>query len=188
MSLNLNKFMKTKKLNLKKRKKIKIAFFDRDGVLNSSRINHGYIGFKEDFKWIPGAKKTIKYFREKSFKIVIVTNQSGIARGYFSLSDVYKLHKFIKLELIKFGTKVDKIIFCPFHKDGIIKKYKKKNNCRKPGIGMFLEINKIWKVDRKNSFMIGDKLTDMQFAKKAKIEGYLFNEKNLYKFVKKKFV
>lgn len=62
------------------------------------------------------------------------------------------------------------------------------NKLNENGIGMFLEINKIWKVDRKNSFIIGDKLTDMQFAKKSKIEGYLFNEKNLYKFVKKKFV
>lgn len=62
------------------------------------------------------------------------------------------------------------------------------NKLNENGIGMFLKINKIWKVDRKNSFMIGDKLTDMQFAKKSKIEGYLFNEKNLYKFVKKKFV
>ncbi len=106
-------------------KKIKIVFFDRDGVLNYSRINHGYIGFKKDFKWIPGIKKTIKYFREKSFKVVIVTNQSGIARGYFSLSDAYKLHKFIKLELIKFGTKVDKIIFVLFTKMELSKNIKK---------------------------------------------------------------
>jgi|TARA_B110000438_G_C15565598_1_gene543082 D-glycero-D-manno-heptose 1,7-bisphosphate phosphatase len=180
--------MKSDKLNLtiKKRKKIKIAFLDRDGVLNSSKINRGYIGLIKDFKWVPGAKKTIKFLKKKNYKIVIITNQSGIARGYFSLFDVYKLHNFIKLELIKFGTKVDKIIFCPFHENGIIKKYKKKSNLRKPGIGMFLKINKIWKVDRKSSFIIGDQLTDMQFAKKANIKGFLFNEGNLYNFFKKK--
>ena len=77
-----------KKLTLKTKKRFKIAFLDRDGVLNSSKINKGYIGFVDDFKWIPGAKKAVKYLKNKNFKIVIVTNQSGVARGYFSLFDV----------------------------------------------------------------------------------------------------
>jgi D-glycero-D-manno-heptose 1,7-bisphosphate phosphatase len=117
---------------------------------------------------------------------VIVTNQSGIARGYFSIKDVYKLHRHLKEDLIKFGTKIDKIYFCPYHKDGIIKKYKTRSSLRKPGIGMILKASKIWNIDRKKSFMIGDQKTDMIFAKRAKIKGYLFNEKNLYKFAKKK--
>lgn len=167
------------------KKKFKIAFLDRDGVINSSKINKGYIGFVKDFKWISGAKKTIKYLKKKKFKVVIVSNQSGVARGYFSIFEVYRLHRFIKFELEKFGTKIDKIIFCPFHQEGNVKKYKKKSNLRKPAIGMFLKINKIWRVDRKKSFMIGDQLTDMQFAKKANIKGYLFKESNLYKFVRK---
>ncbi len=167
------------------KKKTKIAFLDRDGVLNSSIKNNGYIGKIKDFKWIKGSKKTIKYLKSKKFKIVIVSNQSGIARGYFSIKDVYKLHSFLQSELKKFGTKVDKIFFCPFHIDGVVKKYKKKSNLRKPGIGMFLKANKIWKVDKKNSFMIGDQKTDMQFAKKAGINGHLFNQSDLYKFIKK---
>ena len=125
------------------KKKTKIAFLDRDGVLNSSIKNNGYIGKIKDFKWIKGSKKTIKYLKSKKFKIVIVSNQSGIARGYFSIKDVYKLHSFLQSELKKFGTKVDKIFFCPFHIDGVVKKYKKKSNLRKPGIGMFLKANKI---------------------------------------------
>jgi len=166
--------------------KKKIAFFDRDGVLNNCKINKGYIGFAKDFKWVKGAKKTIKYLRNKNYKIVIVTNQSGIARGYFSIKDVYKLHRYLKLELQKFDTKVDKIFFCPYHKDGIIKKYKKNSSLRKPGIGMFNKTNKIWKIDKKKSFIIGDQVTDMQFAKRAAIKGYLFNQQDLYKFVKEK--
>jgi D-glycero-D-manno-heptose 1,7-bisphosphate phosphatase len=168
------------------KKKIKIAFLDRDGVLNSSAIKNGYVGFIKDFNWIPGAKKVIKLLKEKEFKVVIVTNQSGIARGYFSTSDVYKLHRYLKKELIKFGTTVDKIYFCPYHKDGIIKKYKKNSILRKPRIGMFLKASKVWKIDKKKSFMIGDQKTDMEFAKSAKIKGYLFNQKNLYSFVSKK--
>jgi len=168
-------------------KQSKIAFLDRDGVINSKNINKGYIGKIRDFKWIPGAKKTIKFLKKNDFKVVIVTNQSGIARGYFSINDVYKLHRYLKEELIKYGTKVDKIFFCPFHKNGIVCKYKKNSSLRKPRIGMFLKANKIWKIDKKRSFMIGDQKTDMEFARRAKIKGYLFNQKNLYDFINKIF-
>jgi len=108
------------------KKKTKIAFLDRDGVINSNKINGGYVGKINHFRWMPGAKKTILFLKKKNFKVVIVTNQSGIARGYFSIKDVYKLHRYLKNELIKFGTNVDKIYFCPYHVDGIIEKYKKK--------------------------------------------------------------
>jgi len=168
------------------KKKTKIAFLDRDGVLNASEIKNGYVGFIKDFKWIPGAKKTIKLLKKKDFKVVIVTNQSGIARGYFSIKDVYKLHRYLKQELVQFGTTVDKIYFCPYHKDGVVKKYKKNSILRKPKIGMYLRANKIWNIDKKESFMIGDQKTDIEFAKRANIKGYLFNQKNLYEFVKKK--
>ena len=165
---------------------MKIAFLDRDGVINSSKINKGYIGKIKDFKWLNGSKKAIKYIKSKNYKVVIVTNQSGIARGYFSIHDVYKLHRYLKNELIMYGTSVDKIYFCPYHKDGVIKKYKKNSNLRKPAIGMFLKANKLWKIDKKESFMIGDQVTDMEFAKRAKIKGYLYNQKNLYKFIREK--
>jgi D-glycero-D-manno-heptose 1,7-bisphosphate phosphatase len=168
------------------KKKTKIAFLDRDGVLNKSEIKNGYVGFIRDFKWVVGAKKTIKFLKKNNYKVVIVSNQSGIARGFFSIKDVYKLHNHLKLELIKFGTTVDKIYFCPYHKDGVVKKYKKNSILRKPKIGMFLKASKIWNIDKKNSFMIGDQKTDMEFAKKAGISGFLFNEKNLYNFTKNK--
>jgi len=169
-----------------KKNKTKIAFLDRDGVLNASEIKNGYVGFIKNFKWIPGAKKAVKLLKKSGFKVVIVTNQSGIARGYFSIKDVYKLHRYLNDELIKFGTSVDKIYFCPYHKDGIIKKYKKNSILRKPRIGMFLKASKVWNIDKKKSFMIGDQITDIEFAKGAKIKGYLFNQKNLYEFVEKK--
>jgi D-glycero-D-manno-heptose 1,7-bisphosphate phosphatase len=167
------------------KKKTKVAFLDRDGVINSGKINRGYIGNIKDFKWIKGAKKTIRYLKSNKYKIVIVTNQSGIARGYFSIKDVYRIHKYLKSELKNVGTNVDKIYFCPYHKDGVIKKYKRNSILRKPRIGMFLKTNKIWKVDKKNSFMVGDQKTDMEFAKKAGIRGYLFNQTDLYEFIKK---
>jgi len=109
-----------------KKKLTKVAFLDRDGVLNSSKINNGYISKIEDFKWIPGAKKAIKYLKNKKFKVIIVTNQSGVARAYFSIKNVYKLNKYIQDQVSRTGIKIDKILFCPYHPKGVIKKYKKK--------------------------------------------------------------
>jgi len=172
-------------LNLKKKKLVKIAFFDRDGVLNSPKINNGYIGRIKDFKWLLGAKKSLKYIKDKKFKIVIVTNQSGVARAYFSINDVYKINNYILSEMRKINVKIDAIYFCPYHKDGIIKKYKKISSLRKPNNGMFKLAQKRWNIDRKNSFMIGDQKTDILFAKKSKIKGYLFKGGSLFSFIKK---
>ena len=164
----------------------KIAFLDRDGVINKSIKKKKYIGEKKYFKLTAGLIKSIKYLKSLNYKIVVVTNQSGVARGFFKINDVYKLHKYFRELLIKKNTNIDKIIFCPFHKDGLIKKYKKNSELRKPKIGMFNIVNKKWKVDKKKSFIIGDQLTDIQFAKNAKIKGFLFKEKNLFSFIKKK--
>ena len=167
----------------------KIAFLDRDGVINKSSFQKGYISEKKKFKLITGVVKSIKYLKFLNYKVVVVSNQSGVARGYFKLRDVHKIHKYLQQLLKKNNTYLDKIIFCPFHKDGIVKKYKKNSTLRKPDNGMFKIINKKWKVDKKKSFMIGDQLTDMKFAKKSGIKGFLFKEKNLYSFIKsKKFI
>lgn len=164
----------------------KIAFLDRDGVINKSNKNNGYIGKIKDFVLIPGVIKTIKYLKALNYKVVIVSNQSGIARGFFTEKDVNKLHQYLQTKLKVKNTKIDKIFYCPYHINGKIKKYKKKSKLRKPDNGMFKIVNNIWKVDKKNSFMIGDQLTDMEFAKKSGIKGYYFKEKNLYKFIKSK--
>ena len=164
----------------------KIAFLDRDGVINRSNFKNGYIGEKKYFKLIPGVVKSIKYLKSLNYKVVVVSNQSGVARGYFKIMDVNKLHSYLQKLLEKNQTKIDKILFCPFHKDGIIKKYKKRSNLRKPNNGMFKIINKKWPVDKKKSFMIGDQSTDIKFAKKSGIKGFLFKQKNLYTFIKSK--
>ena len=168
------------------KKKNKIAFLDRDGVINNKNINGGYIGFVKNFKWVKGAKKAIKFLKNRGYKVVIVSNQSGVARGYFTMRDVYKLHRHLQHQLMKANTFVDRIYFCPYHIDGVIKKYKRKSKLRKPSNGMFKLTEKIWNIDKKNSFMIGDQKTDMEFASKSKIKGFLFSEENLYNFVKRK--
>lgn len=114
---------------------------------------------------------------------MVITNQSGVARGFFKIKDVKKIHSYIQKKLKKNEAKIDAFYFCPFHIDGIIKKYKKDSTLRKPNIRMFRLAQKRWNIDLKNSFMIGDQKTDIEFAKKSKITGYLFNQKNLYKFI-----
>ena len=115
-------------------KKNKIAFLDRDGVINSNKPKKGYIGSLKDFKWIPGAIKAIKNLNKKNYKVVVVSNQSGVARGFFTIKDVKKIHFYIQKKLNENDAKIDAFYFCPYHKDGIIKKYKKKSLLRKPNM------------------------------------------------------
>jgi D-glycero-D-manno-heptose 1,7-bisphosphate phosphatase len=162
----------------------KVAFLDRDGVINSNKFNKGYIGSLKHFRWVSGAIKAIKYLNKKNYKVAVVTNQSGVARGFFTIKDVKKIHSHIQKKLKENDAKIDAFYFCPFHKDGTIKRFKKNSLLRKPNLGMFLLAKKRWNIDQKKSFMIGDQKTDIDFAKKSKIRGFLFDQKNLYKFVK----
>ena len=167
-------------------KAYKIVFLDRDGVLNVIKKKQ-YISKIDEFVWIPGAKKALKLLSDLNYKIIIVTNQSGVARGFFSINDVHKLHKFLKNQCLENGIKIYKIFFCPYHPNGVIPKYSIKSNLRKPNNGMFKLAQKKINIDLKRSFMIGDQISDMQFAKKSKIKGYLFKKKNLFIFVKEIF-
>jgi len=178
--------------NITKRKVIKYfnkiysqtIILDRDGVINE---NYGYVGEIKKFKWVEGAIQTIKYFNKKKYNIFIVTNQSGVARGFFSETKVQILHQFIKDQLSKNYCYINQIYYCPFHPKAKIKKYKKNSINRKPKIGLFLKIKKNWFINSKNTFMIGDQNSDIEFAKNCKIKGFLFNEKNLFKFTQKYF-
>lgn len=161
----------------------KVILLDRDGVINK---NKGYVGFKNQFTFQRGAVKAIKYLNAKGYNIFVVSNQSGIARGYFTDKDVQDLHNYLKDQLMEKYCFINKIYYSPFHKNGVIKQYTKNSQCRKPGIKLFNELTREWKIKkRKTILMIGDQITDMQFAQNAKIKGALFKSQNLYKFIKK---
>lgn len=185
-----NEYLKLKKNQNKKKinqffSKIysRSIILDRDGVIN---VNKGYVGFKKDFIFQPGAIKAIKYLNKNNVNIFVVSNQSGIARGYFTLNDVEKLHNYLRNYLIKKSAVINKIYYSPYHVDGILKKYSKNSSCRKPGIKLFKNIIKEWSIQNKSKMiMIGDQLTDIQFAKKARIKSSLFYGGNLYNFIKK---
>ena len=156
--------------------RIKCAFLDRDGVINQDK---GYISKISDFKIYPGVGKAISLLNKKNYLVIIITNQSGIGRGLIKIKELENLHNYLKKKIKKDGAKIDDIFYCPFHPEFGKGKYKKKSNDRKPGDGMIKKAIKKWKINTKTSFMIGDKISDKQAAKKAKIKFFYKNEKNL---------
>lgn len=155
----------------------KIAFLDRDGVINH---DVGYIWDKKNFKWIDGAKEAIKLLKKKGYKVIVITNQSGIGKKLYTKKQVNKLHQWINKTLeVNIGKKIDAFYVCP-HTD------EDNCGCRKPKIGLFLSaIFDNGPIDVVDSFMIGDRDKDMQLAFAAGIKGYKFEGGNLLEFVQK---
>lgn len=145
---------------------IKAFFFDRDGVLIK---NFHYNVNQKKIKWLKGAINSIKILNKKGIKVIVVTNQSGIARGFFKKKHLYNFHTHMNNLLFKKQAKIDKFYFCPYHPKGIIKKYKKKSSLRKPDNGMIKIALRKFKLKPNDCFMIGDKQTDYLAAKKSKI-------------------
>jgi D,D-heptose 1,7-bisphosphate phosphatase len=168
-----------KKKLLSKIKKPAI-FLDRDGVINH---DNGYTFKWKKFKFKNFVEKALRYIVKKNYLIFIITNQAGIAKGYFKESDFHILHKKIKTYLAKKNIYFNDVKYCPYHPKAIIKKYKKKTQYRKPGNLMLKEIIREWDIDIKKSIMIGDKASDESAAKKSKIY-YEYDFNNLYKQIK----
>lgn len=156
------------------------AFLDRDGVINYDK---GYVYKKKHFKFRKGVLEGLKFLIKKKYYIFIVTNQAGIAKGYFNEADFKKLHIFLKNSLSKKNIFFDDVQYCPFHPNGIIKRFKKKSPLRKPGNQMIKNILNKWLINKSKSFMIGDKLSDKLCAKKSKIS-FSYAKENFYKQVK----
>ncbi|MDD4320388.1 MAG: D-glycero-beta-D-manno-heptose 1,7-bisphosphate 7-phosphatase [Acidaminococcaceae bacterium] len=161
--------------------KHKAVFLDRDGVLN---VDNGYLFKIADIQWIAGAKEAVGYLTKLGYKIFVVTNQSGIARGYYDHKDVHLLHDYMNSEFAKVGGKVNKFYYCPHHPTkGTIPEYTCTCNCRKPNPGMLLQAIEEYDVDCAQSFLVGDKETDLAAANAAGVTGYLFTGGNLLTFV-----
>ena len=154
----------------------KAIFFDRDGVLNEEV---GYLHEIEKFSWIDGAKQAIKFCNEKNFLVIVVTNQSGIARGFYTENDVKILHDFMQNDLKNFDAHIDAFYFCPHVSEDAC-------DCRKPKPGMIFRAAKDFDIDLKKSFLVGDSQRDIVAGKNAGLAGeFLFQGKNLFDVVQK---
>jgi D-glycero-D-manno-heptose 1,7-bisphosphate phosphatase len=137
----------------------KAVFLDRDGVINEEK---GYLHRIEDFVFIPGAPEAIARLKDSGYLVVVVTNQSGVARGYFSLDDVNRLHEYIDTELAARNTSIDAYRICTHHPDFRADSSGAECSCRKPLPGMIEAAAADLSVDLARSWLVGDKLTDIQ--------------------------
>ena len=158
------------------------AFLDRDGTIN---IDQGYVYKSKDFIWTKDAIEALKYLYNKNFYIFIVTNQSGIARNYYTENDVNALHDHINKELKKHNIKIHDFFYSPYHPDGVSNKFDHLANLRKPNDGMLKLADSKWKINKKKSFMIGDKLSDVKCGESFGIKSFLYDSNvSLLHFVK----
>ena len=146
----------------------KAAFFDRDGTIN---IDKGHVYKIEDFEFIKGAKELIKSYNDKGYKVIVVSNQAGIAKGYYKKQDVDKLHEYINQELKKINAHIDAFYICPHHPD-----YTGECNCRKPKTGMIEKAIKDFDIDVKESVLYGDKPWDIECGEKCGIKSYYIDK------------
>lgn len=137
----------------------KAVFLDRDGTIIQEPPHYAYK--PDQMKLIPNTEKAIKLLNENEFKVVIVSNQAGIAHGYYLDKETILFHRLMKEELELYGAKIDAIYYCPHHPDAKIVKYRVDCNCRKPKLGMLKRAEKELNIDLKQSFMIGDKKSDI---------------------------
>lgn len=151
----------------------KVVFLDRDGVIN---IEKNYLHTIKDFEFIDGVFESLKYLQSLGYKLVIITNQSGIGRGYYTREQYEILTQWLKQEFRKQNIDITEIFSCPHSPDD-------ECSCRKPNIGMIEQASKIIDIDYKNSWIIGDKNSDIQTGINANIQntvqvktGHAFDE------------
>src|ERR1700738_2389450 len=156
------------------------ACLDRDGVINH---DDGYMGTRERIRWMPNAAKAIRRLNEAGYFVFLFTNQSGVARGFFTEDDLSTLHDWMRSELTTQGANIDDIRYCPHHPDGSVAGYLEDQHWRKPRPGMIRALMRHWPVLHDGSFVIGDRPTDIEAAEAAGLPGFLFAGGDLDAFV-----
>lgn len=160
---------------------LKAVFLDRDGVLN---IDHGYVHDPAKLDWIDGAREAVAAMTAAGLKILVVTNQSGIGRGYFDELALDRFHGAMQAQLAELGGRIDHFYHCPFHELAVIDEYRVPDHPdRKPNPGMVLRGLADWGLRPEEAVIIGDRHIDVEAGARAGMAGYLFKGGNLRAFI-----
>lgn len=144
----------------------KALFLDRDGVIN---VEKNYVYKIEDFEFVEGIFEVLKYFQDKGYLLIVITNQAGIGRGYYTEEDFHVLNNWMLEEFKKKEIHITKVYYCPYHPEHGIGEYKRDSLDRKPNSGMILQAQKEFNIDLSASILVGDKESDVEAGLRAGI-------------------
>jgi len=143
----------------------KAVFLDRDGVLNQDA---GYVHRVSDLRVLPGVAAALKRLQDLGFLLIVVTNQSGVARGYYRFEDVVQFNAALKTAIVeKSGAVIDEFYICPHHPDGVVARYTGVCECRKPGTRLVYEAREKYRINFDTSLFVGDSDSDMECARRC---------------------
>ncbi len=146
-------------------------FLDRDGVIN---VDHGYVHTPENFQFIEGVFDLVAAANRSGYLVVVVTNQAGIGRGYYSEAQFHELTHWMRGRFAEHGGQIDGVYFCPYHPEHGIGPYRRESELRKPAPGMLLQAQSELGIDLEQSILIGDKLSDMAAGRSAGVGTLLY--------------
>ena len=146
------------------------VFIDRDGTINEQM---GYVNHISRFVLLPGTAEGIRLLNRHQYLAIIVSNQSGVARGYFPMELIDRVHAHMKDLLAKEGASIDGIFFCPHYPRGIVPEYSVECDCRKPRTGLVQKACEEFDIDMKNSYVIGDRCSDIELAERSNLQGIM---------------
>jgi D-glycero-D-manno-heptose 1,7-bisphosphate phosphatase len=157
------------------------VLLDRDGVLN---VDHGYVGEPERLEWIAGARRALGALNRAGVLVIVVTNQSGVARGLYDLAAVEVLHARMQADLAEHGAHVDAFYVCPYHPDARVEAFRHPDHPdRKPNPGMIVRAIAEWRIDPARALMVGDQDSDLEAARRAGVAGVRFPGGDLARFL-----
>jgi len=151
------------------------VFLDRDGTVN---VEKNYLYRIEDLEWIDGSVEAIRLLNLSRFRVIVVTNQSGIARGFYNAEDVHRLHDQMQSILTQSHARIDAFLYCPHHPEGEVEAFRQSCECRKPGTGMIDRARKLFPIDLSRSWVVGDSAVNMEMATRAGIRKILVRTGN----------